>query len=115
MNKRSNFKSQASSSRASAGTGFSVFGSTSTNNTLSYLAEPANLSAITDPNVVVSFKNLSKKDGTTKTKGLDDLRAYVSVHPYSEGGGVEDPILEAWVRLLMKVQAFNVTNTLLLL
>lgn len=99
MSKRGAFKSQASSSRAAVAGGFGGFGSVATCNTLSYLAEPPNLSAITDPNVVVSFKNLSKKDGTTKTKGLEDLRTYVEAHPYTEGGGVEDPILDAWVSL----------------
>jgi hypothetical protein len=96
MSKRAAFKLQASSSRAAAGTGFGGFGSSTTTNTLSYLAEPANLSAITDPNVVVSFKNLTKKDGTTKTKGLEDLRAYIASLSKDQGG-VEDPILEAWV------------------
>lgn len=91
------FKSQASSGRAASGAGFGAFGLTSSGSTLSYLAEPPNLSFIDDANVVVCFKNLSKKDGTTKSKALEDLRTYAQAHPYEQDGGVENPILEAWV------------------
>lgn len=83
-----------------SGAGFGGFGSTSSGSTLSYLTEPPNLSAISDANVVVAFKNLSKKDGTTKSKALEDLRAYVQAHPFELDGGVEDAVLEAWVRSL---------------
>lgn len=96
MSKRQ-FKSQASSSRVS-GAGFGGFGS-STGSTLSYLSEPPNLTLISDPNVVVAFKNLAKKDGTTMTKGLEDLRSYVQSHPFEVDGGVEQPVLDAWVSL----------------
>jgi E3 ubiquitin-protein ligase listerin len=95
MSKRQ-FKSQASSSRAASGTGFGGFGS-APGTTLSYLFEPPNFSSISDANVVVGFKNLSKKDGTTKSKALEDLRAYVQAHPYEQDGGTEEAILEAWV------------------
>lgn len=64
---------------------------------LSYLSEPPSLSPITDANVVVAFKNLLKKDSTTKAKGLEDLRSFAQSHPYEHEGGVEQPILEAWV------------------
>lgn len=96
MSKRA-AKSQASSSRALTGTGFGGFGGASSQSTLSYLTEPADLTAISDANVVVAFKNLSKKDQTTKAKALEDLRSYVVAHPYEKDGGVEEPILEAWV------------------
>lgn len=102
MSKRQ-FKSQASSSRATTGAGFggfAGFGSGFAGSALSYLSEPPNLSLITDANVVVSFKNLSKKDSTTKTKGLEDLRSFVQAHPYDQNGGVEQPFLDAWVCLL---------------
>jgi hypothetical protein len=99
MSKRQ-FRSQASSSRAASGIGFGGFGSASTGSTLSYLTEPPNLSSISDANVVVGFKNLSKKDGTTKSKALEDLRAYVQAHPFEQNGGTEEQILEAWVRNL---------------
>lgn len=80
-------------------------GSTAT--TLSYLAEIPDLSSISDPNVVVCFKNLLKKDGTTKAKGLEDLRAYVQAHPYELDGGVEETILEAWVNLYPRLSIDN--------
>jgi E3 ubiquitin-protein ligase listerin len=94
MSKRP-FKSHASSSRAVSGAGFGGFGSSATGSTLCYLTEPPNLSSIDDANVIVNFKNLSKKDGTTKSKALEDLVGYVR-----EGSGPEESILEAWVRLL---------------
>jgi len=102
MSKRQ-FKPQASSSRAVSGAFGSGFGSTAfgstastgfgaTSSLLSYIAEPPNLSSISDPNVVVAFKNLAKKDSTTKSKALEDLQAYVS------SSEVEEAVLEAWVR-----------------
>ena len=98
---KSKFKSQASSSRAVAGSGFGAFGTSAASSSLSYLSNPSDLSAISDPNVVVSFRNLSKKDGTTKAKALDDLRAYVQAHPFEADGGVEEAILNAWVCLVI--------------
>lgn len=101
---RRQFTSQASSSRATStagfGGGFGGFGSTSSSSsTLSYVTEPPNFSSISDPNVVVSFKNLSKKDRATKARGLEDLRSYVRDHPFEVGGGVEEAVLETWVSL----------------
>jgi E3 ubiquitin-protein ligase listerin len=98
MSKRQ-FKSQASSSRVEPSAGFGGFGTVFAGSTLSYLSEPPNLSPITDANVVVAFKNLLKKDSTTKAKGLEDLRSFVQSHPYEQDGGVEQPILETWVGL----------------
>lgn len=90
------FKSQASSGRA--GGGFGGFGGagfgSSRASTLSYIQEPPDYSGISDANVVVAFKNLSKKDGTTKAKALEDLSAYVSPADVA----IEDGLLEAWVR-----------------
>lgn len=100
MSKRQ-FKSQASSSRAAPGTGFGGFGFTSAAGSLSYLTPPPDLTNISDANVVVAFKNLLKKDSTTKAKALEDLRAYVQLHPFEQGGGVEEAILEAWVGLTL--------------
>jgi E3 ubiquitin-protein ligase listerin len=96
MSKRQ-FKSHASSSRVEPSAGFGNFGTVFAGSTLSYLSEPPNLSPITDANVVVAFKNLLKKDSTTKAKGLEDLHSFVQSHPYEKDGGVEQPILEAWV------------------
>ncbi|KAJ8610504.1 hypothetical protein MRB53_038496 [Persea americana] len=49
----------------------SSFGSASSS--LSYLAESPDLTSISDPGVVVNFKNTLKKDGTTKAKALEEL------------------------------------------
>jgi hypothetical protein len=98
------FKSQASSSRAVSNTfgshpgtfGNATLGATQSfgvtaGSLLSFVYEPPDLSALSDPKVVVAFKNLQKKDGTTKAKALEELQAYVGDQ------GVEDTFLEAWV------------------
>ncbi|KAI9877231.1 MAG: hypothetical protein M1830_004467 [Pleopsidium flavum] len=104
------FKSQASSSRAvsgafaSRGQGFSGLGgpavvglglTSSSSSPLSYVAEPPDLSRISEPNVVVALKNLLKKDSTTKAKALEDLQSYV-LSTGVEEQVVEDALLEAW-------------------
>ena len=97
MSKRT-AKSQASSARAATGAfGSSAFGASSqpfgvASSQLSYVSEPPDLSAISDPNVVVYFRNLSKRDSTTKAKALEDIQAYLSKEQAEEG------LLEAWVR-----------------
>ncbi len=105
MSKRQ-YKSQASSARAASGAfgggtqgpglGNAAFGAVPS--TLSFVAEPPDLSPISDPNIVVAFKNLLKKDNVTKAKALEDLQAYV-LSIGVEKGGLEDPVLEAWVGL----------------
>ena len=97
------FKSQASSSRAGAFGGPGGFGgafgsSNSPGHTslLSYVSEPPDLSQIPDANVVVAFKNLLKKDSTTKAKALDDLQSYAG-SLQKQDTNVEDGVLEAWV------------------
>jgi len=101
MSKRA-FKAQASSSRA-FGQSPSAFGSASigggfgsASSSLSYLAEQPDLSIVTDPNVTVNFKNLSKKDSTTKAKALEEILAFVSAHT-EKTLDIEDGFLEAWV------------------
>ena len=101
------FKSQASSSRAVSGafggdrtafgssTGTPIFGAVPSSQ-LSYLYEPPDLTGFSDPNLGVAFKNLQKKDETTKAKALEDLQTYVSSLG-AETGGVEEAILTAWV------------------
>lgn len=64
---------------------------------LSYLTEPPSLSEISDPNIVVSIKNVLKKDATTKVKGLEDLVAFAQSHPPETGGDVQDALLDVWV------------------
>ncbi|CAK7564557.1 MAG: hypothetical protein SEPTF4163_002451 [Sporothrix epigloea] len=78
--------------------GFGGFATASSKSGLAYVAERADLSAISDAHAVVSFKNLVKKDSTTKARALEELVAYAQANPYSQGGGVEDGILEAWVQ-----------------
>ena len=97
------FKSQASSSRAATGAlggplgsfgGFSAALEQSPSS-LSYIAEPPDLTKISEPQVVVAFKNLLKKDSTTKAKALEDLQAYL--YAIDNEGLLEDGLLEAWV------------------
>lgn len=66
---------------------------------LSYVQEPTDLSAISDANLVVAVKNLSKKDGTTKAKALEELQAHVSATSVD----IEDGLLEAWVRSCLTI------------
>ncbi|KAI1481951.1 Zfp294 protein [Daldinia eschscholtzii] len=86
---------------------FGAFSAASRGADLSYLAEPPDLSSISDANVVVSLKNLQKKDATTKAKALEELVSYVQAHPHEKDGGVEEPILEAWVQLYPRVSIEN--------
>lgn len=90
------FRSQASSGRAFGGSAFggSSFGAFGSSSPLSYITEPPDLSGISDPNVGVALKNLSKKDSTTKAKALEDLQAHVT----SPDQEIEEALLEAWVR-----------------
>ena len=99
MSKR-NAKAHANSSRAATTAfGSSAFGSSSTafgaaSSQLSYVSEPPDLSGIADASVKVFFKNLSKRDSTTKAKALEDIQAHIAKEPAEEG------LLEAWVRLV---------------
>lgn len=76
-------------------TGSSTFGAVPSS-PLSYVYEPPDLTGFSDPNVGVAFKNLQKKDGTTKAKALEDLHTYVSSLEAGTGG-VEEVVLTAWV------------------
>ncbi|OTB06457.1 hypothetical protein M426DRAFT_9597 [Hypoxylon sp. CI-4A] len=109
MNRKS-AKSRATSGKAftsSASSSFGAFSTSSRGTDLSYLAEPPDLSSVSDANVVVSLKNLQKKDATTKAKALEDLVTYVQAHPYESNGGTEEPILEAWVQLYPRISIDN--------
>lgn len=91
-----------------APSGFGGFTSNSTGSgSLSYLSEDPDLSSLSDPNIVVSFKNLLKKDTTTKSKALADLIQYTQAHPSEADGGVEEAVLEAWVRLYPRMSIDN--------
>ncbi|KAI0152585.1 hypothetical protein F4776DRAFT_602439 [Hypoxylon sp. NC0597] len=103
-------KSRATSGKTFTSSGpssFSAFSPASRGTDLSYLAEPPDLSSISDANVVVSLKNLQKKDATTKAKALEELVAYVQAHPYEQDGGAEEPILEAWDQLYPRISIDN--------
>ncbi|KAI5921448.1 hypothetical protein F4810DRAFT_678132 [Camillea tinctor] len=103
-------KSRANSGKAFTNFGASSFGAfstTSSGTNLSYLAEPPDFTSISDANVIVSLKNLQKKDATTKAKALEELVAYVQAHPHEQDGGTEEPILEAWVQLYPRISIDN--------
>ncbi|KAM5345085.1 hypothetical protein ACJ41O_010947 [Fusarium nematophilum] len=87
--------------------GFAAFGAAGSGTSLSYLAEPPSFSAVSDPNVVVSLKNVLKKDSTTKAKALEELVAYVQAHPFDKDGGVEEAILDVWVQLYPRTSIDN--------
>ena len=100
------FKSQASSARAASATpGSSTFGfSNSTpfqtaSSPLSYVTELPDLSGISEPKIVVAFKNLTKRDSTTKAKALEEIQEYVT--ELGEAGA-ENAVLEAWVSILSR-------------
>lgn len=103
------FKSQASSSRAASGAfgagAFGGFSQASSDNgdvpsSLSYIFEPPDLSLISQPQVVVAFKGLLKKDSTTKLKALEDLLDFVYGADVEEGQ-LENGFLEAWVCVIL--------------
>ncbi|KAL7627782.1 hypothetical protein AAE478_001977 [Parahypoxylon ruwenzoriense] len=103
-------KSRATSSKTFTSFGSSAFGAFSTasrSTNLSYLAEPPDFSSISNANVVVSLKNLQKKDAITKAKALEDLVGYVQDHPHERDGGAEEPVLEAWVQLYPRISIDN--------
>ena len=102
MSKRQ-FKAQASSERAAGGFySNNAFGSTGLNSVfgkgsgLSYLVEPQDFSSVSDANVRVALKNLSKRDGTTKLRALEDLQSYLGVVE-AERKELESALLSAWV------------------
>ena len=92
------FKAQASSARAASTTfgapsfGFGASSGLQSSSSLSYIAEQPDLGGVSDPQVVVSLRNLSKKDSTTKAKALEDFQEHVKT-----AGQVEDAVITAWV------------------
>ena len=100
------FKSQASSARAASSTTFGFgnnAGFQTASSPLSYVTEQPDLSAISEANIVVAFKNLGKKDSVTKAKALEELQEYVS----ATISDVEGPILEAWVNIYARTSIDN--------
>ncbi|ERF74531.1 hypothetical protein EPUS_08942 [Endocarpon pusillum Z07020] len=110
MNKK--FKSQASSARAASSTfggsslGFGNPASAFQTNAspLSYVTEVPDLSAISDPSIVVAFKNLTKKDSVTKVKALEDLQEVTSSNAET---GPEPAVLEAWINIYPRTSIDN--------
>ncbi|KZM23839.1 zinc ion binding [Ascochyta rabiei] len=105
MSKRS-AKASASSARAASTFGSApAFGGSfgGSASQLSYVAEPPNLSAISDPNVVVFFRNLSKKDSTTKAKALEDLQTHI----VALQAPVEEGVLDAWITVYPRTSIDN--------
>ena len=94
------FKTQASSSRAVFGDAAATtsFGHVAQSQ-LSHVYEPPDLNGISNPNVVVAYKNVQKKDSTTKSKALEELHAYVQAQK-DDKRDIEEAFLEAWVCLL---------------
>lgn len=90
---------RSSNAASSSSSPFGGYGTTSTfspaASQLSYVTEPPDLSHVFDGNLVVLFKNLLKKDDTTKAKALEDLQSTLSSSP-----DVEEPVLAAWVGFL---------------
>lgn len=96
MGRPSTGKVQASSSRIVAGNySFgSAAGSFASVSPLSYLAEFPDTSKVSNPTTVVTFKNLFKKDSTTKTRALEDLNLTIS-----ESSEIEDAIIDVWAAI----------------
>lgn len=113
------FKSQASSSRAATST-FGSFGGFSSAfssqgrepSSLTYVAEPPDLSQISEPQLVIAFKNFLKKDEVTRTKALEDIKDYISTVE-ARSGTLDDGFLEAWVCLHLQHRGWNTLMTLL--
>ncbi|KIW19489.1 hypothetical protein PV08_00061 [Exophiala spinifera] len=107
------FKSQASSARAaSAAFGSSSFGFAAPSagfqtapSSLSYIAEQPDLTAISDPHLLVAFRNLGKKDSTTKAKALEEIQDYVGTAASNNGG--DAGLLEAWLSLYPRTSIDN--------
>lgn len=104
------FKSHASSARA-ASHAFSSssfgFGSPSAAfqtapSTLSYITEFPDLATISDPNLVVSLRNLGKKDSTTKAKAIEELQDHVA-----KAATIEPGFLDAWIALYPRASIDN--------
>lgn len=98
---------KSATSAGSAGGGFGSFASSSDVFSLSYIVvDQIDSFGISDPNVVVSLKGVLKKDPATKAKALQELISYAQSHPFEEGG-VEDPVLEAWVSVYPRTSIDN--------
>jgi hypothetical protein len=105
-------KVQARSSRVSDrpafGFGASSFGGgfATVTSPLSYLTELPDTSKISDPHTVVIFKNLFKRDSTTKAKALEELQNLLSPST-GDTPVVEDAVLDIWVRIMISLSCIS--------
>ncbi|MCJ1333028.1 hypothetical protein MMC10_009722 [Thelotrema lepadinum] len=103
------FKSQASSSKVGFGSAGAALGSPfgrTAGSVLSYVYEPPDLSLISNSLIVVSLKNLQKKDSTTKAKAAEELQSYVTSLNDNKDA-LEDAFLDAWARLFPRTSIDN--------
>ncbi|KAF2670817.1 hypothetical protein BT63DRAFT_202341 [Microthyrium microscopicum] len=87
-----------SSHAAAAGSSFGGFGGafTAASSPLSYLAIVPDISRIQDPNIVVIFKNLIKKDSITKARALDELHKLLTAE---KPPNIDEAFLDVWLGL----------------
>ncbi|POS86077.1 hypothetical protein EPUL_002085 [Erysiphe pulchra] len=95
--KKAQFKSHASSSRATSA-GFGGLAFIKPHSCLSFFTKAPDLSSVENPHVVVAFKNLTKKDENTRSRALQDLRAFLHAQT-KEKNEIDDHIVEVWVNL----------------
>src|SRR3954465_12677463 len=82
----------ALSSKSALPFGFSSLSKEKAWSQLSFFVEPPDIKSISDPNLVVVFSNLLKRDDTTKEKALGDLLDYVN-----EGSSIENAVVNCYV------------------
>ncbi|KAK6355425.1 hypothetical protein TWF696_004523 [Orbilia brochopaga] len=73
-----------------------------TSSPLSYFAEPPDIKSISDPNLVVVFSNLLKRDDTTKEKAVAELLDWVT-----EQASIENAVVNCFVQLYPKLSFEN--------
>ncbi|EWC46127.1 hypothetical protein DRE_04701 [Drechslerella stenobrocha 248] len=73
-----------------------------TSSPLSYFAEPPDIKLISNPNLVVVFSNLLKRDDTTKEKALSELLDWIT-----EQASIENAIVNCYVQLYPKLSFEN--------
>lgn len=100
---RKQAKAQASSSRTVPTGSFGGFGSStgafgSSTSRLSYLAEQPDTASLGDPSLTVIFRNLAKRDSTTKSKALEELQSYLTSQT-EQGVEIDESLLYAWTRI----------------